>query len=296
MAVLLFDDLIANFRRCLEHSWACALLLSAFSIWMTGCDFPGRPDPKHRPVPADQVLDFAILFSQNCAGCHGADGTLGPAPPLNDSLFRSIVPESTLTELLKQGRKNSLMPAFAKENGGSLTEAQIQVLVYEIKGVPYRLISKSEIPASVEIVPEGNGVEPKWGLPKEPPSGVPNYVGRADQAGSVNSNNGNEQAGKAVFDRACSVCHGDDGQGMEMGDTISNTINDPIFLALCSDQVLRRYIITGRPDLRMPGFADARPDSEHFKPLTDEEVSDVVALLPSWRDSTLHDDQRYKRR
>ena len=34
-------------------------------------------------------------------------------------------------------------------------------------------------------------------------------------------------------------------------------LNDKAFLALVSDEVLRRYIITGRHDLGMPNFADS---------------------------------------
>ena len=47
-----------------------------------GCDLPGRPDPADRPVPANEVVDFRLLYGQNCAGCHGANGELGPGPPL----------------------------------------------------------------------------------------------------------------------------------------------------------------------------------------------------------------------
>ena len=67
------------------------------------------------------------------------------------------------------------------------------------------------------------------------------------------------------------------------GGETARTINDPVFLALISNQALRRYAITGRPDLGMPGYADARPDTTHFVPLTDQEVTDLVALLASWR-------------
>jgi hypothetical protein len=56
-----------------------------------------------------------------------------------------------------------------------------------------------------------------------------------------------------------------------------------VFLALTSNQALRRYAITGRPDLGMPGYAEARPGSADFVPLTDQEVTDLVALLASWR-------------
>src|SRR5262249_31620744 len=86
----------------------CHLVI--LSLLLTGCEFPGRPDPADRPVPADQVLDFGVLFGQNCAGCHGADGKLGVAPPLNDPLFRGIVPEEELESIVTAGRKNTLMP------------------------------------------------------------------------------------------------------------------------------------------------------------------------------------------
>src|ERR1700730_2225505 len=91
--------------------------LVLLAVLAAGCDLPGRPDPADRPVPADQFMDFGVLYRQNCAGCHGSDGKLGPAPPLNDPLFRAIVPREELEDILNKGRKNTLMPAFAMENG-----------------------------------------------------------------------------------------------------------------------------------------------------------------------------------
>ena len=35
--------------------------------------------------------------------------------------------------------------------------------------------------------------------------------------------------------------------------------------------------------LGMPGYAEARPGSPDFVPLSDREVTDLVALLASWR-------------
>ena len=46
---------------------------------------------------------------------------------------------------------------------------------------------------------------------------------------------------------------------------IVRTIHEPAFLALTSNQVLRRYAITGRPDLGMPSYAQARPDNPQFR-------------------------------
>ena len=111
------------------RSWRLIVLLPAFA----GCDLPGKPRPESRPAPAESALDFATLYGRNCAGCHGAHGRLGPAPPLNDPLFLQIVPESELVRVIAEGRPGTPMPAFAQGQGGPLTEAQVRALAAGIK-------------------------------------------------------------------------------------------------------------------------------------------------------------------
>ena len=60
-------------------------------------------------------------------------------------------------------------------------------------------------------------------------------------------------------------------------------INDSAYLTLSSDQVIRRYIITGRPDLGMPNFAGKTGRPPDFKPLSAQNVADLTSLLVSWR-------------
>src|SRR5262249_10608994 len=84
---------------------------------------------------------------------------------------------------------------------------------------------------------------------------------------------GNKDAGAKVFAAACAGCHGKDGKGGDHG-----AVNDPDFLALVSKQLLRRLVITGRPDLGMPTYAEMTD-----RPLTEAEINDVVALLESWK-------------
>jgi cytochrome c oxidase cbb3-type subunit 3 len=261
-------------RSMLGKYWRFLGLLFAIGA---GCDFPGRPDPADRPVPANEVVDFRLLYGQNCAGCHGAHGELGPGPPLHDALFRAIIPEKELEKLIAHGRKNTLMPAFAQESGGPLTAVQIQVLVKEIKGIPYKVVEKRE--GGKEVVDDPDGVKSQWGSPGQPPHGVPTYL--LTEA----TNGGDKNRGAAAFARACAMCHGDDGQGLREGDRTLRAIHDPVFLALVSEQVLRRYIITGRADLGMPSFAGARPNDAQFTPLTEQDVADLVALVASWRNN-----------
>jgi mono/diheme cytochrome c family protein len=219
----------------------------AMLLLAAGCDLPGKPDPDKRPIPANEVVDFGTLYEQNCSGCHGADGKMGPAPPLNDPLFLSVIPDAELLRVIGEGRRGTPMPAFAQEHGGPLTAEQVKALA--------------------------EGIKPEWGKKLvAPKDGVPPYLAQG---------RGNVERGKEVFMRACSMCHGDSGEGMEDEAGVVNRIADPAFLALISDQALRRIVITGRPDLGMPNYA-VRPDDPDFKPLKSTEISDVVALLSSW--------------
>jgi mono/diheme cytochrome c family protein len=113
---------------------------------------------------------------------------------------------------------------------------------------------------------------------------VPSYLPAPDAVG-------NRENGVKVFARACASCHGDRGQGGNYsgkpdGRSVG-AINDPVFLALISDQALRRLVITGRPDLGMPDYAGSKGRPEGFKPLSSQEVADLVILLASWRQGGL---------
>jgi hypothetical protein len=86
-----------------------------------------------------------------------------------------------------------------------------------------------------------------------------------------------------VFARACAGCHGKEGQGVDVDGNRRRKIKDPAFLALISDQQLRRYVITGRPDLGMPPYDGTMGRPDDFKALTADEVDSLVALLSGWR-------------
>jgi cytochrome c oxidase cbb3-type subunit III len=221
-------------------------------------------------------MAFDALYSQNCAGCHGADGKLGPAPPLNEPLFRTIVPVETVEQVVAAGRPGTLMPAFSSEHGGPLTPAQVAVLVNEVKGIPYRIKDNEPdgVSSAMEVVRDPGGETPAWGLPDSAPKDAPPYL--APKAGA-----GDASAGRDKFLAACASCHGDNGQAAPKDGRPALAIHDPAFLNLISDQALRRIIITGRADLGMPDYA------HHDKAaLTAADVTNLVALLSSWRRET----------
>jgi cytochrome c oxidase cbb3-type subunit III len=81
--------------------------------------------------------------------------------------------------------------------------------------------------------------------------------------------------GEAAYKKYCESCHGPGGRGGEKG----SSITDDSFLGLVSDQGLRSIVITGRPELGAPDWRGNAPS----KPMSDQEVTDVVAWLASRR-------------
>ena len=95
-----------------------------------------------------------------------------------------------------------------------------------------------------------------------PPSYAPKSTGNASQ-------------GEVAYRTYCESCHGPGGRGGPKG----SAITDDSFLALVSDQGLRTMVITGRPELGAPDWRRNVPGN----PMSDQEVTDVVAWLTSRR-------------
>lgn len=86
---------------------------------------------------------------------------------------------------------------------------------------------------------------------------------------------GDARRGEVAYGTYCESCHGPGGSGGKKGSAITNDS----FLALVSDQGLRTTVITGRPELGAPDWREDVPG----KPMSEQEVTDVVAWLASQR-------------
>ena len=219
--------------------------LSAFavlSLLLGGCNSPhGQPRNDSESVAPSEVLEFATLYGENCAGCHGAQGRGGAALALADPVYLGIVDERAMRNAVANGVHGTSMPAFAQSAGGMLTDKQIDVIT---SGIFSRWTRKG-------ILEESN-----------PPSYAATAMGNAAQ-------------GKLVYGTYCASCHGPEGQGGPRG----SAITDDSYLALVSDQGLRTTVIGGRSELGAPDGRGNVPG----KPMTDQEIADVVAWLASRR-------------
>ena len=203
----------------MHRSLACVLAPALLAL--TGCTLPGKPTAADIVQRPSNNLDPVSLYSQNCAGCHGADGKLGPAPPIGDPVYLALVDNNTLRQVISKGRPGTPMSAFAQSEGGMLTAKQVDAIV--------------------------GGIRQRWGKP-DVLQGVtaPPYAARSA---------GNAQQGAAVFSTYCASCHGNNGTG---SDKVGPIVNRQ-YLTLVTDQGLRTITIIGRPDFKAPDWRNNVP-------------------------------------
>lgn len=191
---------------------------------LAGCNLPGAPKPGPEVPRPEEVTSFEQLYGKNCAGCHGEKGQNGGAMNLANPEYQALIDDASLRNVIARGEKGTLMPAFAIESGGMLTDQQIDALV--------------------------QGMRTNWG--KADPFGAqtpPPY--RATHPG-------NPAEGQAVYLGLCAECHG--ASARKPGK--AGSILDGSFLGLVNEQMIRTTIVAGRPDLGMPdwrGHTDSPP-------------------------------------
>ncbi len=227
--------------------FASRVVLAAAVLTTWACDnLPGRPGPGPEVPRPSEVLNFELLYNQNCAGCHGLSGKGGAAVALNDPVYLAYAGDEAIRRAAATGVSGTPMPAFARSAGGMLTDRQIDVLV---RGIRQRWANSAAL----------EGAQP------------PSY-----QASSA----GDATRGDAAYRTFCAGCHGPDGGGGK-----AHSIVDPSYLALVSDQGLRTTVVVGVPGI-LEGGKPAAPDWRNDlpgRPMTEQEVSDVVAWLKSHR-------------
>jgi mono/diheme cytochrome c family protein len=212
-----------------------ALTLTAV-LALSSCEAPGYRVAQERVIRPGEVASFDVLYAQNCSACHGADGQGALTVGIGRPVYLAIADDSTIRDTIEKGRPGTPMSPFARNAGGMLTDAQIEILVH--------------------------GIRQRWGKTLE------NYSPPA----YASAQPGDTAHGQEVFRESCAGCHGGDGRG-------GRSIADSSYLSLVTDQHLRTVIIVGMPNLGMPDWRS------HSKPLSDAEITDVVAWLAAQRES-----------
>jgi mono/diheme cytochrome c family protein len=161
------------------------VLLAAFGALACN-EAPGRPGEGARVLPPAELTDFATLYQQNCAGCHGDMGRGGPSIQLGDPLYLAIVDDAFLRKTASEGVPNTPMAAFLDTAGGMLTVRQIDVLVQGVRSWATTEFARAELPPHAATL-------------------------------------GNRERGAGAYARFCASCHGPGGKGGPRASSIVDT-------------------------------------------------------------------------
>ncbi len=227
---------------------AAATALGVLMLAATGCNrLINGPAKSHEIAQRpSKVMNFDVLYKQNCSACHGENGRNGPALNMDNPMYYGLVTDVQIKNYVTNGGPGGLMPAFGTSAGGLITDEQINAIV--------------------------TGMRQRWARPAML-AGVmlPPYAA---------SHPGDVAHGAQVYAQACASCHGAAGpNGMVLHPGKAGSITDPTYLSLISDQGLRTIVIAGRPDLGQPDYRGDIPGH----PLSDGEITDVIAWLSSHR-------------
>ncbi len=160
--------------------------------------------PRARPVPVasaapgtgESHLTGREIYRQNCASCHGDQGTgatwtmssLNPPPR---DFTRETLPRARMIESVTRGRPGTAMMAF----GDRLDEAGIAAVVDYVRAEFMRAAPVDAAPVPADPSPPAAVVAADMGLPF--PDGLRGDPGR----------------GGAFYMASCHDCHGEDGDG-----------------------------------------------------------------------------------
>jgi mono/diheme cytochrome c family protein len=183
------------------------------------------------------------IYAENCAVCHGLNGEGRVGATLAKD-WPSIRPDLATQATVAEGVPGTAMPAWSQQNGGPLTDEEIDavttfILSWQTGGAP-------------EITPRATATH------HPPISPVPEVEGDPTE-------------GARLYHENCAVCHGSDGQG-RIGATLSKN-----WSSIRPDLEIRSTIARGVEGTVMPAWSQ-----EQGGPLPEKEIDDIVAYIMSW--------------
>ena len=217
------------------------------------------------------LLALAAILASSCAAPHGQP-TKGSEvlAPKNVLDFGTLYAENCAGCHGAEGRGGAAIALANPVYLAIIDDAAIRrVIANGVRGTAMPAFAESAggmlTDAQIDVITKG--IRSRWSK-----SGV---LDTATAPSYAPKSIGGAQQGEVAYKTYCESCHGPGGGGGRKG----SAITDDSFLALVSDQGLRTIVIAGRPELGAPDWRGNVPG----KPMSDQEVTDVVAWLASRR-------------
>lgn len=182
----------------------------------------------------------ARLYAENCAMCHGPTGQGRVGPQLSKN-FPGINVGAALKQIISNGVKGSVMPAWAQANGGPLSEQDIDDIIAYIG---------------------------TWGGVSVPVAPPPTPLPVTPQA--IAGVTGDAVRGAQLFAENCAVCHGAQAQG-RIGVQLQKD-----WPGIRPDLAIRQTIANGVRGSVMPAWSQANGG-----PLSEQDINDITLFVLS---------------
>lgn len=186
------------------------------------------------------------VFRGSCSSCHGVDGEGASGPQLNNPTFLLSASNGFLAATMALGRTGTPMQSMVhgQEGIGQIDPDRVADVIAFIRTWELRDAPRKQR-AVVELTSSAIG------------------------------------AGKDMFGRYCSGCHGLNGRGMQDGVAyFAPALNNQEFLASASDGFLLATIARGRSRTPMRPFGEGAGGIASLK---SEQISDIVSFIRSWQ-------------
>jgi len=229
-----------------------ATALIVFSIPLYAISEPTRLDTAQAVQQSLDLEDAMTLYAENCSVCHGLAGEgIGATPALNNPALRSTDPES-LTKTISRGLYGTAMPAWNLEDGGPLSDYQVDQMVDLI-------LFGNWLETRNRVV--NLGLAPQVPFTTQPDPGILESVKTLPDGEML-------AAGIVLFAEECVACHGADG----LGSSLAPALNDPAVRVKTAEE-LERTIRLGVPGTLMAGWE---------KSLNDSQIAAALNLITGW--------------
>jgi len=226
------------------------LIVSALGLYIL--NEPVRIVQAQDEVLALQLDEAMTLYAENCAVCHGVSGEgMGATPPLNNPALLTM-PYEDLYKTIARGRYQTAMPAWSIEDGGALSDYQIDELVLLIQYGDWNETGDHVV---------NLGLAPLVPFTTEADPALLAEIGNLPDGATL-------QTAVTLFAANCVSCHGADG----LGTGIAPALNDPVVREKTAEEITR-VITFGNPGTLMAGWSNI---------LTPEEVAALTSLVQRW--------------
>ncbi|MCB8943658.1 MAG: c-type cytochrome [Ardenticatenaceae bacterium] len=214
---------------------------------------PQRMEQAQTDLRTEFVSDAALMYVENCAICHGATGEgIGATPALDNEGLRTA-DYDVLYKVIARGRYDTAMAPWHIDEGGIFTDYQIDELIALIRYGDWTQIN--ELAATQGLIP------PALPVPEVDEA----FLAEVAALGAEGSQ---WAEGIQIYANNCTVCHGVNGEGSDLG----AALNTDEVRAIDTAELVR-IVTEGVPGTLMVGWNNA---------LSPAEISSVVNFLQNW--------------